>query len=157
MLIILMVLNISLLTKKFVSLLTAITLFTAARNFLFPLNLLISIKFLPISFFSNDSSVASATQLLCNASRAVNRRSALTQSKLEMRFLASSETGPQYSSWNSNCPFRILRNNLRWLSSMKGGQPPRRMYYFGNERMGMQVFCFSQFHHSNIGIILPAQ
>ena len=107
--------------KKFCSLFTAITLFTAARNFLFPLNLLIAIRLSIMSFFSRLASLASAIQLHCSASLAVSRYSDLTHSRLEMRFLASSETGPQYSSWNSYWPLRILRKRRRWLSSMKGG------------------------------------
>mmetsp|Transcript_3554 Transcript_3554/g.3950 ORF Transcript_3554/g.3950 Transcript_3554/m.3950 type:complete len:154 (+) Transcript_3554:57-518(+) len=79
------------------NLLTAITLDTAALNFLFALNFLNSPRFTPRSFFCSDSS-SCRIQGFSSAWCASNRFSGLTVSNEEIKSLAPFDTVPQYSS-----------------------------------------------------------
>mmetsp|Transcript_15318 Transcript_15318/g.42374 ORF Transcript_15318/g.42374 Transcript_15318/m.42374 type:complete len:205 (+) Transcript_15318:127-741(+) len=105
---------------KLWSLLTAMMVETAALNFLFALNLLNSFRLTPRSFFASDAS-SPLIHGFCSACAASRRRLGLTVRRDEIRSLASDETVPQYSSWNSYSPRRIFRNKSRWVLSMKGG------------------------------------
>lgn len=109
------------------SLLAAKTVLTAALNLRLALNFLNLARFVPRSRLARV--LASAPiHLLPKALPESYRSSGFTQSRLRIKSLASSETCPQYSSWNSYCPFRILRKSVRWLDSINGGYPPNRMY-----------------------------
>mmetsp|Transcript_29921 Transcript_29921/g.88967 ORF Transcript_29921/g.88967 Transcript_29921/m.88967 type:complete len:239 (+) Transcript_29921:755-1471(+) len=98
----------------------ATTPFTAALNFLLALKVFIASRFFPRSLPSREASLPVIHEF-CRASFADRRFLGSTVMRAEMRSFAPFETCPQYSTWNSNCPLRILRKRSRWFSSMKGG------------------------------------
>mmetsp|Transcript_7981 Transcript_7981/g.19262 ORF Transcript_7981/g.19262 Transcript_7981/m.19262 type:complete len:103 (+) Transcript_7981:162-470(+) len=79
------------------SLLTATTVDTAALNFLFALNLLSDSKFLSRPFFAKDSA-SPRIQEFSSAWSAVNLFLGSTVKRDLIRFRASLDTVPQYSS-----------------------------------------------------------
>mmetsp|Transcript_5528 Transcript_5528/g.12057 ORF Transcript_5528/g.12057 Transcript_5528/m.12057 type:complete len:248 (+) Transcript_5528:151-894(+) len=106
-------------TKDFI-MFVATTPLTAALNLRLALNFLNSSRFFPKSFLARAASLP-VIQGFSNACVALTLLCGLTVSIETIKSLASFETVPQYSSWNSYSPLRIFRNSFFWSCSMKGG------------------------------------
>ena len=97
--------------RKANSLHPLLTVKTACLTFLLALYFLNWSRFTPRSFPAKSSSlpVIHGSE---SAALAVKRLSGLTVNSPEIKSLASEEISPQYSGWNSYCPFLIFEGCL---------------------------------------------